>query len=147
MRVIPDSADSYRTVAKKKYTCGKKLVSVKVGWSFIVQNGKGKVSVFISDRVAVSNKAMYLNLNFKYIMDIFSICSKYILSSHLSHKISKGLLDKWSTLFMSTLLWLIESLREVLCKLWCEIHITRKICSNENWWLNQSRVGHESLHF
>lgn len=94
-----------------------------------MQNGKGKVNVFISDRVAVSNKAMYLNLNFKYIMDIFSICSKYVLSSHLSHKISKGLLDKWSTLFMSTLLRLIESLREVLCKLWCEIHITRKICS------------------
>ena len=91
-------------MAKKKYSCGKKLVSVKAGWSLIVQNGKLKFSVCIPDRVAVSNKAKYLNLNFKYIVDIFSICSKYILSSHLSPKISKGLLDKWSKLFMSTLL-------------------------------------------
>ena len=50
-RVTPDSAESHRTVAKKKYSCGKKLVSVKARWSFIVQNGKGKVSVCISDRV------------------------------------------------------------------------------------------------
>lgn len=103
-RVTPDSAESYRTVAKKKYSCGKKLVSVKAGWNFIVQNGKSKVSVCISDRVAVSNKDMYLNLNFRYIVHIFSIYAKYILSGHLSPKISKGLLDKWSTLFMNTLL-------------------------------------------
>lgn len=52
----------------------------------------------------------------------------------ISHKISKGLLDKWSTLFMSTVMRLIESLRKkFFANFGVKYTLPGRFVQNENW--------------